>query len=89
MTDRPEPGPVGLERILPRLSPLGILEPAENDAASPRVYPRSLRLLALLVIGIFLAVVVVTTSLSLGAYCLTTDAGGTPHPGAPSPSPGR
>ncbi len=71
-----------LNRLLPRVSPLGILEPGDNDAVSPRVYPKLLRVVALVVLGIFLAVVVVTTSLSLGAYCLTTDAGSLrPAPG--------
>lgn len=70
-----EATPPDLHRLLPRISPLGVLEPAENDSASPRTYPRSLRIAALVIVGVFLAVIVVTTSLSLGRYCLTTDAG--------------
>lgn len=77
--------PLNPLRLLPRVSPIGILEPGDNDAASPRVYPKALRILALVLLGIFLAVVVVTTSLSLGSYCLTTDAGST-RP-APNPAP--
>ena len=61
-----------LDRLLPRVSPLGILEPGHNDAASPRRYSRPLRLAALVLLGIFLAVVVVSTALTLGAFCLTT-----------------
>lgn len=75
MEDEPAAAPTNLDRLLPRVSPLGILEPAENGSASPRIYPRSLRIAALVVMGVFLAVVVVSTSLTLGAYCLTTDAG--------------
>jgi len=67
-------------RTLARLSPIGILEQPDNDAARPRVYSRKIRLAALLLIAIFAAVVVVTTTLSLGAYCLTTD-------GAPKAAP--
>lgn len=75
MADLPDQATVNPLRLLPRVSPLGILEPGDNDAASPRVYPKTVRILSLLVLGIFLTVVVVTTSLSLGTYCLTTDAG--------------
>ena len=64
-----------LLNILPRVSPVGILEPGDNDLAAPRVYPPALRIIALCVLGLFFAVVVVSTSLSLGSYCLTTDAG--------------
>ena len=73
--DRPDP-----ERLLPRVSPLGILEPGQGEGGSPRIYPRGMRLAALAVLAIFLSVVVVTTALSLGAYCLTTDAGSAPAP---------
>ena len=69
-------------QLLPRVSPLGIVEPADNDAATPRAYPAHLRLGALLVLAIFAVVVVATSALSLGAFCLTTDAGGS----LPSPT---
>jgi hypothetical protein len=68
----PEPVP------LPSLSRVGILEQAEGLAGTPRVYPRPLRLVALLVLTVFALVVVVTTARSLGAFCLTTDAGSAP-----------
>lgn len=73
--DETDAGQVSLDRMVPRVSPIGIFEPGENTSASARSYPRSLRLAALVVVGVFVAVVVVSTSLSLGAYCLTTDAG--------------
>ena len=81
MTELPVPP---LLKIMPRVSPVGVLEPGDNDLASPRVYPPALRVVALVVLGLFFAVVVVSTSLSLGSYCLTTDAGSaSPLPAGP------
>jgi len=87
MADLPDQATVDPLRLLPRVSPLGILEPGDNDAASPRVFSKTVRFFSLFVLGIFLAVVVVTTSLSLGSYCLTTDAGRRVPPFAGNPSP--
>ena len=69
-------GPGDPGKLLPRLSPLGIVEHPDNDAASPRIYPRGLRVAAVCILAIFAAVVIATTAASLGRYCLTTDAGG-------------
>ena len=80
MPDDEDEGPGDPGRLLPRLTPLGILELPDNDAASPRVYPRGLRIAAFSILAIFAAVVVATTAASLGRYCLTTDAGGSIPP---------
>ncbi len=59
----------------------------DNEVVSPRVYPKTIRIVALVLVGIFLAVVVVTNSLSLGTYCLTTDAGNVPPAQQTAPAP--
>lgn len=73
-----------LGKALPRLTPTGVLELADNDAARPRAYPRKLRLGALALLVLFAVAVVATSTSSLGAYCLTTDAGNARPPPAPS-----
>jgi hypothetical protein len=57
---------------LPRVNPIGILE---GGVASPRRPSRRLRAAALAVLLLFAAMTVVTTVVSLGAYCLTTEPG--------------
>ena len=58
---------------LPRTSPVGVSEVPASFTMTPREYPTGVRLLAGLILGAFLAVVSVTTAVSLGAYCLTSD----------------
>ncbi|GAC1299643.1 MAG: hypothetical protein NVS2B9_03960 [Myxococcales bacterium] len=67
-----------MDGFLPRLSRVGILELPDNGASPPRRHPAWLRAAALVLLAIFASVVVVTTAESLGAYCLTTDAGSVP-----------
>jgi len=61
----------------PRINPVGILEISPDFASSPRRYSRRLRLLAGLLLALFFTATVVTTVISLGRYCLTTDAANT------------
>lgn len=61
----------------PRVNPIGILETAPEFTAVPRRYSGRLRLLAVLLLALFFAATVVTTVISLGQYCLTTDAANT------------
>lgn len=57
----------------PRVNPIGILEIPPDLASSPRRFSRPLRLLAGLLLALFVLGTVVTTVVSLGRYCLTTD----------------
>ena len=57
---------------IPRVGPLGLVHQPEGYVATVRGYPPFLRLAALSVLGSFLAVTVISTAYSLGAYCLTT-----------------
>jgi hypothetical protein len=61
----------------PRVNPIGILETEPDFVSSPRRYSPRLRLLAGLLLALFFAATVVTTVVSLGRYCLTTDAADT------------
>jgi len=68
----------------PRVNPVGLLETPPELASSPRRYSRRLRLLAVLLLALFFGTTVVTTVISLGRYCLTTDAANTRAlPGSP------
>jgi len=58
----------------PRVNPIGILETPSDLATTPRRFSRRLRLFAGLLLAIFFLGTVVTTVVSLGRYCLTTDA---------------
>lgn len=62
------PGP-GLE--LPRVSPVGVLERPAGSA--PRRLSPAGRLVAALLLALFLLLALATTVASLGRYCLTTD----------------
>ena len=64
----------------PRVNPIGIVERPPGYVARPRTHPTRLRVAALLVLGVFVAVNIATTVFSLGAYCLTTY-GGNPFAG--------
>lgn len=61
----------------PRVNPVGLLVPPDEPSASPRRFSRAQRLLAGLFVALFLLVTVATTVVSLGRYCLTTDAADT------------
>jgi len=58
----------------PRVNPIGILETSPDMVSSPRRFSRRLRLLAGLLLALFFLGTVVTTVVSFGRYCLTTDA---------------
>lgn len=58
---------------LPELDPVGILHTPEGYTRSAPV-PRRLRVVAAVVLFVFVTVMVTTTVVSLGQYCLTTDA---------------
>ena len=58
----------------PRVNPIGILETPSDLAAVPRQFSRRLRLLAGLLLALFFLGTVVTTVISFGRYCSTTDA---------------
>jgi hypothetical protein len=61
---------------LPRTSPVGLPVPAEFTQVA-RSYSFVSRTIAVVLLGIFLAVVSVTTTVSLGRYCLTSDTSNT------------
>lgn len=58
---------------LPELDAVGVLHTPEGYTRNAPV-PRRIRLLAALVLVAFVSVMVTTTVVSLGRYCLTTDA---------------
>lgn len=58
----------------PRVNPVGLLETPPDLASTPRRFSATLRLLASLLLVLFLLGTMVTTVISLGRYCLTTDA---------------
>ena len=59
---------------IPRVDPIGILErPAES--AERRPASRRARVLAAILLALFTFATVVTTVVSAGAYCLTTEPG--------------
>jgi len=68
---------------LPRVNPVGLIESPHSYQASPRRLPFALRLVAAAILIAFTAVGTVTTVVSLGAYCLTSDAG-MPNPLQPN-----
>lgn len=65
---------------IPRVGPLGLVHQPSDYEATPRRYSNRLRVAAVVVLGAFVGVSVVTTAYSLGAYCLTTW-GGNPYAG--------
>ena len=70
-------GPILEGPILEGPSPnaVGVLEYPEGYEASPRTYSRGLRWGALFFLALFFGVTVITSAISLGAYCLTSDGG--------------
>jgi len=63
--------------IPPQVNPVGLLVTPDEASSSPRRFSRAQRLLAGLFVALFLLVTVATTVVSLGRYCLTTDAADT------------
>ena len=62
---------------LPRVNPVGIVErPAPGR---PRRYPLRVRVPAVIALATFVTVSMVTTVISLGAYCLTSGTGPVPE----------
>ena len=72
--------------LIPRVNAIGLLENPPEFTSSPRHFSRPLRLLVGLVLALFLVGTVVTSVVSLGRYCLTTDSTDTRvlHPKAAS-----
>lgn len=58
---------------VPRVSPVGLGETPAGFREHARRHAPAQRWLAGALLAVFLGVVAVTTALSLGAYCLTTD----------------
>jgi hypothetical protein len=60
---------------LPRVDPIGVMEWPAEPGAGPRRFSRGMRALAALLLVLFALVTVVTSAVSLGAYCITTEPG--------------
>ncbi len=61
----------------PRINAVGIVEYPDDYESRPRGFPRPIRVFASLLLLFFFAATVVTGAVSVGAYCLTSDAGDT------------
>ncbi len=61
----------------PRVNPIGLVESPPDFEASPRRFSRALRIAAGALLVLFLLATVVSGTVSLGRYCLTTDAADT------------
>ncbi|MCB1033718.1 MAG: hypothetical protein KDD47_07785 [Acidobacteria bacterium] len=73
---------------IPRVNPVGLVEQPPGFETTPRQHPLWLRALVLLLLLVFGGVTVVTTVVSLGRYCLTTDTSDVrdlPQPYRPAP----
>lgn len=67
---------------LPRVNPVGCTEVPPDFQARSRRYALAARVVATAVLAVFILVVTVTTVVSLGSYCLTSDGANTsglPH----------
>ncbi len=62
---------------LSRVNPVGCTEIPPGFQPRRRRYSRTARVVATAVLALFVLVVTVTTVVSLGAYCLTSDASNT------------
>jgi len=60
---------------LPRVNAVGVVEHPKGYEVTPRGYPAWLRAVSLAVLAAFVLVVLVTSAVTLGAYCLTSDGG--------------
>lgn len=63
---------------LSRVKPVGIVERQAGTPGRPRCHPLRVRIAAVVALVSFVTVSMVTTVLSLGAYCLTSGAGPVP-----------
>ena len=82
-TDHADPGPAeqGLASpahaawplASPEVDAVGIVRYPDGYAGTPRTYGRGLRFTALAVLAVFVTVVIISTGVSLGRYCLTSD----------------
>ena len=61
----------------PGVDPVGLTHYPEGWQGQPRIYSRATRWLAYVLLAVFVAATLSSSALSLGAYCLTTDAGDT------------
>ncbi len=87
MSEHHPPGPNGLalgpdskeeelstpDLELPVPSAVGVLEPGLGRSDRPRVYSRGQKMFASAFLLFFLIITVLTSALSLGAYCLSTE----------------
>ena len=62
-----------------RVDPIGIVRYPEDYHPRPRQYGSGIRAIAAVLLGVFFTVVVVSTGVSLGAYCLTSDGANFSH----------
>ncbi len=62
---------------LPRVNPVGLTEIPPVFQARRRRYSLRARVVATAVLAVFMLVVTVTTVVSLGSYCLTSDGSNT------------
>jgi len=62
---------------IPTTNPVGVPVVPPSFSQFPRAYSRHTRALAALVLGALVIVSSVTTAMSLGTYCLTTDTANT------------
>jgi hypothetical protein len=62
---------------LPRVNPVGLTEIPPGFQAGRKHYSLTARVVATVVLAVFALVVTVTTVVSLGAYCLTSDGSNT------------
>lgn len=60
---------------VPRVNPVGLVEHPEGYTSTPRQHPLWLKSLVLVLLLVFGGVTVVTTVVSLGRYCLTSNTG--------------
>jgi len=72
---------------LPRVNAVGLVEQPEQSGREPRKYTRWQRWAVFTLLILFVAATLVTTTVSLGSYCLTTDGGDTRALPWGSPSP--
>ena len=61
----------------PHVNAVGLTETPSNPPGTRAQRPMVQRIVAALMLGVFLLVVVTTSVVSLGRYCLTSDGGNT------------
>ncbi len=62
---------------VPHTNPVGLAMVPDSFSQRPQRHPMARRMAAALLMTAFFTVVCVTTAVSLGAYCLTSDAANT------------